>query len=69
MFDPLENSDDVITCNRFNACGWTGLEKDLVSKYIHTNPESWMMLAGREGYVYYCPNCGSLVTERYWRMS
>lgn len=38
-------------------------------EYINSPKEDWMSLAGREGYEYFCPDDGAMVTSEYTRMS
>lgn len=64
----LDNMDSLapVTCKH---CNWQGKKGDLKRELVNSSPESWRMLAGREGVEYNCPKCGWLVHSYYWKMS
>jgi len=64
-----ENGEEIVECKRFGGCGWRGNIGKCSKIYVHTDPESWMALAGREGYEYLCPECHRVVTEKWIRIS
>lgn len=64
-----DEDEEVVCKNPIRKCGWTGKMKDTKQRYVHTDPESWAMLAGRKGYEYDCPRCGWTVAHHYTRMS
>lgn len=63
-----EESKEEIECP---WCKWKGTKGELIRKYVYSDPESWMALAGREGYEYSCPNkdCQMILIHDYWKMS
>ena len=65
LLDPTYKPDRSLKC----TCGWTGTMDEAKERWISTNPYSWMTLAGREGYEYFCPLCNRLITTHYTRMS
>lgn len=50
-------------------CHWAGELRQAKQVYVHSSPESWRVLAGREGFEYACPSCGWIVHRNYTRMS
>lgn len=50
-------------------CNWRGKIRDCTKKYVNSPPADWKMLAGKEGYEYYCPKCKAMVDDYYWRIS
>lgn len=62
------DKDKLYSCKN-PTCNWSGVGSDLLQQYVHSSPESWMALAGREGYEYRCPVCRWIVDSYYWRMS
>ena len=53
----------------YKGCGWTGTRQELEMVEFCTDPQSWHMLAGREGFKLLCPNCGAELDEIITRMS
>lgn len=50
-------------------CKWEGTLKDCKKRWVSSNPQSWRMLAGREGWEWRCPKCKMTVHSHYIRMS
>ena len=50
-------------------CGWDGTFGKTKIKHVRSDPESWATLSGREGYEYFCPKCGWIITAWYWAVS
>lgn len=50
-------------------CKWTGELRECREERYISPPESWMVLAGRDGWQYFCPRCKWLVHEEWMRMS
>jgi hypothetical protein len=63
-----EDEEKLVKCRR-EICGWKGKIKDADRRRIETPIQSWNALAGREGWEYVCPRCGSLVATYYTKMS
>lgn len=63
MLNPLGNGEEKVRCNQSSlftnekeGCGWSGKLKDCVEK-IH-DKSAFSVDTGRDGYLYFCPNCG-----------
>jgi len=56
------------SCHRHD-CEWSGKLVDMDRKYVNSEQSAWLALAGREGYEYFCPLCGTMLASRYDRMS
>lgn len=50
-------------------CKWAGKIRDTERRYVNSPQEDWMLLAGREGWEYFCPRCGFIAASYYLRVS
>ena len=69
--DVVQDMFDRADTERYQcpSCKFEYTRSRMIRMYINTPKSSWMQLAGREGYEYYCPHCGALVKSEYIRMS
>lgn len=50
-------------------CGWIGMVNESNKRPYRSSLESWSSLSGRQGWQYFCPTCGVLLTANYTVMS
>lgn len=60
--------DDPVICPS-SVCKWQGRLHECKRVFYKSDPQSWRVLAGREGYHYHCPKCHFIVKRDYWAMS
>lgn len=66
MMSLSDQLEQVVTCRR---CEWQGQVKDCKQREVSTSLASWQARAGREGFAWDCPECGTQVHTYYWRVS
>jgi hypothetical protein len=60
----------VDECEEFSCvfCGWEGCGEDLKVEFVQPSLTCFGENRGHTGYEYFCPDCDSLITTRYWNM-
>ena len=62
MYDSTNIDEKPIKLIDINCCPYCG-SKNYLSEYYKSSPESWVALAGREGYKRVCQDCGYVDNE------
>jgi hypothetical protein len=62
----LKDNDDILSCRH---CNWSGKRRQAKQQRFISDENSWRNLAGRDGWIWKCPDCGTRVDEDWLRMS
>lgn len=58
--------DKPVICQ---ICKWKGILKNCRQERYISSFEAWQQLAGRDGWIYHCPECDSNVAEHWDSMN